>query len=48
MLYTLIGILLVLWLVGLVGHIGGDFIHGLLVICGVLFLFQMFTGRRAV
>lgn len=46
--YTLIGIVFLLWLVGFVGHIGGGFIHGLLLICGILFLVEMFAGRRAV
>ncbi|PYI80885.1 MAG: lmo0937 family membrane protein, partial [Verrucomicrobia bacterium] len=32
MLWTIIVILLVLWLLGLVGHIGGSLIHLLLVI----------------
>lgn len=47
MLYTLISILLFFWLVGLVVHIGGGFIHTLLVVALCLFLFNMFTGRRA-
>jgi len=46
--YTLIGILLVLWLLGFVGHVGGSFIHMLLVVCGVLFLINLFTTRTTV
>ena len=46
MLYTILTILVVLWLLGFVGHIGGGFIHTLLVIALVLFLFNMFTGRN--
>ncbi|HNB23474.1 MAG TPA: lmo0937 family membrane protein [Candidatus Melainabacteria bacterium] len=45
MLYTLITILLAVWLIGLLSHVGGSFIHGLLVLCGILFIFQMATGR---
>lgn len=46
MLYTLITILLAVWLIGLLSHVGGGFIHGLLVLCGILFIFQMATGRN--
>jgi hypothetical protein len=46
MLYTIISILVLLWLVGLVGHIGGSFIHALLVIALAVFVFNMITGRR--
>ena len=46
MLYTIIGVLLVLWLLGFIGHIGGGLIHLLLVIAVVVFLFNLITGRR--
>jgi uncharacterized membrane protein YtjA (UPF0391 family) len=45
-LWTIISILFVLWLVGLVANIGGGLIHLLLVVAVVLFLVNMFTGRR--
>lgn len=48
MLWTIIGILLLLWLVGLLTEVGGGLIHLLLVVALVVFLFQFFTGRRAV
>ena len=48
MLYTIIGILVVLWLVGLLAHIGGGLIHILLVIALIVFIYNMITGRRAV
>ncbi|TMF35046.1 MAG: lmo0937 family membrane protein [Chloroflexi bacterium] len=48
MLWTIIVILLVLWLLGLVGSIGGGFIHLLLVLAIVVFLAQLLTGRRSV
>ena len=48
MLWTIIGILLVLWLVGLVAEVGGGLIHLLLVAALVVFLFNLFTGRRTV
>lgn len=47
MLWTVIGILLALWLIGLIANIGGGLIHVLLVIAGVVFIVQMLTGRRA-
>lgn len=48
MLYTIIAILLVLWLLGLVANIGGSIIHILLVIALVAFVFQLLSGRRTV
>jgi hypothetical protein len=48
LLWTIIVILLVLWLLGLIGSIGGDLIWLLLVIAGVVLLFQLLSGRRAV
>jgi hypothetical protein len=48
MLYTILCLLLLLWLVGMIGHIGGGFIHALLVVALVLFVFDMISGRRAV
>jgi hypothetical protein len=47
MLWTLLAILLVLWLLGLVANIGGGLIHLLLVVAAVVLLIQLFTGRRA-
>lgn len=46
--YTLLGILLVLWLIGMVAHIGGGFIHFLLVVAAILFVVQLITGRSTV
>jgi len=46
MLWTIIGILFVLWLLGMVGHVGGGLIHLLLVIAVVVFLFNLLSGRR--
>jgi hypothetical protein len=48
MLYTIIGILLLLWLLGFSMHIGGSVIHALLVIALVVFLVNLITGRRAI
>lgn len=46
MLWTIIAVLLVLWLLGFGMSIGGDLIHALLVIALVVLAFQFFTGRR--
>ena len=47
MLYTLIVVLLVLWLLGLLtSYTLGGFIHALLVIALVILILQLVTGRR--
>ena len=46
MLYTVVVILVILWLLGLVGHIAGSFIHLLLVIALVVLIFNFISGRR--
>jgi hypothetical protein len=48
MLYTIIGILLLLWVLGFAMNVGGNVIHALLVIALVVFLVNLITGRRAV
>jgi len=46
MLYTIVVILLVLWLVGLIAHIGGALIHILLVAAVIIFVYNLIAGRR--
>jgi Family of unknown function (DUF5670) len=46
MLWTIIAILVVLWLLGFIGGVGGNLIHLLLVIAAVVLIFQLITGRR--
>ena len=48
MLWTIIVVLLVLWLLGLVVKIGGALIHLLLVVALVIFIINMLSGRRPV
>lgn len=48
MLYTIVAILLMLWLLGFSLHVGGGLIHALLVIAVVAFLFNLISGRRSV
>lgn len=47
MIRAIIGVLFVLWLIGLVGHIGGGLIHLLLVAAIVVFIYDMLVGRKA-
>ena len=47
MLYTIIVVLIVLWLLGLVANIGGGWIHLLLIVAVVVFIYHLVTGRRA-
>lgn len=46
MLWTIIVILLVLWLLGFLGHVGGGLIHLLLVIAVVIVIINLIQGRR--
>ena len=47
MLYTIVVILLILWLLGaFVVPIGGSLIHLILVIAAVVLVVQLVTGRR--
>jgi len=49
MLWTILVILLVLWLLGLVsGYTVGGFLHLLLVLALVIFIINLITGRRTV
>jgi len=48
LLYIIGAVLVALWLIGLVTHIGGGLIHIILVIAVIVFVFQFLTGRRSV
>lgn len=48
MLWTIVVILVVLWLLGLVANIGGGLIHALLVIAVIVMVVNLLQGRRAV
>jgi len=48
MLYTIVGILLVLWLLGFSMHVGGGLIHTLLVIAAAVLFLNLTSGRRSV
>ena len=46
MLWTIVVILVVLWLLGLLASIGGGLIHILLVIALIVGVIQLLQGRR--
>ncbi len=46
MLWTILVVLLILWLLGFSLHIGGALIHLLLVIAVVVLVFNLVSGRR--
>lgn len=46
MLWTIVGILLLLWILGFALHVGGGLIHLILVIAVVVVIFQFISGRR--
>jgi hypothetical protein len=48
MLWTIMVVLLVLWLLGFTLHVGGGVIHLLLVFALVVLIFNLVTGRRGV
>jgi hypothetical protein len=48
MLWTIIVILLILWLAGFAFNVAGGLIHVLLVVALAVLLFNFITGRRAV
>jgi hypothetical protein len=47
MLWTILVILLVLWLIGILSHVG-SLIHLLLVVAVIILVINLVTGRRAV
>ncbi len=48
LLYIIGAVLVALWLIGFLLHIGGGLIHIILVIAVIVFVFQFLTGRRSV
>jgi len=45
-LWMIIVVLLVIWLLGLIFEIAGGLIHLILLIAGIILIFQLFTGKR--
>lgn len=48
MLWTIVAVLLVLWLLGFSFSVGGSLIHLLLVVALVVLVVNLVTGRRTV
>jgi hypothetical protein len=48
MLWTILVILLELWLLGFLSHVGGGMIHLLLVIAAIVLVIKLMSGRRTV
>ncbi len=48
MLWTILAIVLLLWLLGVIGSVGGGLIHLLLVVALVLVIVNLATGRNRV
>ena len=48
MLWTIVVILVILWVLGFTFHVGAGLIHLLLVVALVVGLIQLFSGRRAI
>lgn len=48
MLWTILGILVVLWLLGFSFGVGGSLIHLILVVAVIVLVVQLLSGRRAV
>ncbi|WP_106408549.1 lmo0937 family membrane protein [Alteribacter populi] len=47
MLWTIIGIIILMWLLGFSFEIGGGLIHLLLVVALIVAVINLITGRRA-
>jgi hypothetical protein len=47
MIWTILVILLVLWLLGFIGNVAGSLIHLLLVVAAVVLVVKLVPGRRA-
>ena len=48
MLWTIIVILVILWLLGFIGHFGGGLIHILIVVAVIILIYNLVAGRRSV
>jgi len=48
MIWTIAGILLLLWILGFAFHVGGGLIHIILVLAVVAVIVQLVSGRRVV
>lgn len=47
MIWTILGILLVLWILGFISNVAGNLIHLLLLFAAVVLVVRLVSGRRA-
>jgi hypothetical protein len=47
MLWTIMAVLIVLWFLGLLAHVGGGLVHLLLVVAAIVLVLELVSGRRA-
>lgn len=47
MIWTIIAIILVIWLLGFLFDIAGTFVHILLAVAAILLIWNLIAGRRA-
>lgn len=48
MLWTILVVLVILWLLGFVSHVGGNLIHILLVVAVIVLVYNLVAGRRSI
>jgi hypothetical protein len=48
MLWTILVVLVILWLLGFVSHVGGNLIHILLVVAVIVLIYNLVAGRRSI
>lgn len=48
MLWTILVVILALWLLGFIGSVGGGFIHLLLVLAAIVLIAQLLSNRRTI
>ncbi len=48
MLYTIVVVLVILWLLGFSFHVAGGLIHLILVVALIMLVIQLLTGRRGI
>ncbi|WHY65032.1 lmo0937 family membrane protein [Neobacillus sp. SuZ13] len=45
MIWTIVGLLLLFWVIGLIFHIAGGLIHLLLVVAAVVIIYKLISGK---
>lgn len=46
-LWIILAIIIAIWLIGVILDVAGGLIHLLLIVAGLIFIFQLVTGRRS-